>query len=250
MAFRVRAGELENAVRGMRALDIRGLNVTMPHKGEVSKYLDEVDSTAKLLGSVNTIRNDHGRLSGFSVDGIGALQALQKNGVSLNGKKLLLLGGGGAARAIAFAVAKEVDELVVLNRTPAKTKKLAEVLNRTLKKKVEVDSLSPEGIKANLRDADILVNATSVGMRPQIDQSLVQPQWLKPDLAVMDIIYDPLETKLVKDAKAAGARVIGGVEMLIYQGAASFEIWTDRSAPVEAMRKAVLNELSGAGVRG
>jgi shikimate dehydrogenase len=250
LAFRVRAGELENAVRGMRALDIRGLNVTMPHKGEVSKYLDEVDSTAKLLGSVNTIRNDHGRLSGFSVDGIGALQALQKNGVSLNGKKLLLLGGGGAARALAFAVAKEVDELVVLNRTPAKTKKLAEVLNRTLKKKVEVDSLSPEGIKANLRDADILVNATSVGMRPQIDQSLVQPQWLKPDLAVMDIIYDPLETKLVKDAKAAGARVIGGVEMLIYQGAASFEIWTDRSAPVEAMRKAVLNELSGAGVRG
>jgi shikimate dehydrogenase len=250
LAFRVRADEVENAVRGMRALDIRGLNVTMPHKGEVSTYLDEVDSTAKLLGSVNTIRNDHDRLSGFSVDGIGALQALKKNGVSLNGKKLLLLGGGGAARAIAFAVAKEVDELVVLNRTPAKTKKLAEVLNRTLKKKVEGKSLSPERIKANLRDADILVNATSVGMRPQIDQSLVQPQWLKPDLAVMDIIYDPLETKLAKDAKAAGAHVIGGVEMLIYQGVASFEIWTDRSAPVEAMRKAVLNKLSGAGVRG
>ncbi len=135
LAFRVRAGEVENALRGMRGLNIRGLNVTMPHKSEVIKYLDEVDPTAKLLDSVNTILNGEGKLSGFSTDGIGALEALRKNKVKLKGKKMLLLGGGGAAKAIAFAAAKEVEELVVLNRTPEKTKSLSEALNRTYQQK-------------------------------------------------------------------------------------------------------------------
>jgi shikimate dehydrogenase len=114
-------------------------------------------------------------------------------------------------------------------------------------RKVVGGALSPEAIKTNLRDSDVLVNATSAGMNPNLSQSLVAPEWLRSDLAVMDIVYNPVETKLAKDAKAAGAKVISGVEMLIYQGAASFEIWTGKSAPIEVMRKAALNKLSSAG---
>src|SRR3990170_1629400 len=246
IAFRVKAAQLENAMRGMRGLGIRGLNVTMPHKNAVIKYLDKIDPTVKFLGSANTILNDDGRLLGFNTDGVGALKALRENGVELDGKKLLLLGAGGAAKAIAFSIAKEVDELAILNRAPQKAKELAEALSVTYGKKVVGEALSPSVIQKNLQDADILINATSVGMHPHVSQSLVAPQWLKPDLTVMDIVYNPVETKLAKHAKAAGAHVISGVEMLLYQGAASFEIWTCRSAPIEVMRKAALNKL-GAG---
>jgi shikimate dehydrogenase len=244
LAFKVKPAEVENAVNGMRALNILGLNVTMPHKKEVINYLDKIDQTAKFLNAVNTIHNKNGKLLGFNTDGIGALKALKENGVNPHGKRVLLLGSGGAARAIAYALVQEADELVVLNRTVEQAKELASLLERTFNKKVVGDSLSPKVIQDNLWDSDILVNATSVGMKPNANQSPVAPEWLKPDLAVMDIVYNPIETKLDKDAKAAGAKVISGVEMLIYQGAASFEIWTGHSAPVEVMRKAALNHLN------
>jgi shikimate dehydrogenase len=248
LAFRVKAAELENAIRGMRGLGIHGLNVTMPHKSTVIGYLDEVDSTVKFLGSANTILNKDGKLSGFNTDGVGALKALRENGTELSEKKVLLLGAGGAAKAIAFSLAKEVEELAILNRAAEKAKELAETLGRISDKKVVGDSLFSDTIQKNLRDSDVLINATSVGMYPNVSQSIVPPQWLKPDLTVMDIVYNPVETRLAKDAEAAGAKVISGVEMLIYQGAASFEIWTGRSAPIEVMRRAALNKLSSAGV--
>ncbi len=247
LAFRVKATEVENALRGMRGLGIRGLNVTMPHKNAVIAYLDKVDETAKFLGSVNTILAQDGELHGFSTDGLGAVNALKENGVKLSGKKVVLLGAGGAAKAIAFALAKEARELIILNRTSEKTRELAEALSSRFGKKVAGERLTPKITQKQLENADILINATSVGMHPQPDQTLVAPQWLKPSLTVMDIVYNPLETKLAKDAKAAGAHVVSGVEMLIYQGAASFEIWTGHKAPVEVMRKAALNQLSAAG---
>jgi shikimate dehydrogenase len=247
LAFRVKAADLENAVRGMRGLGIHGLNVTMPHKSTVIAYLDEVDPTVQFLGSANTIINKNGKLSGFNTDGVGALKALRENGAELSEKKVLLLGAGGAAKAIAFALAEEVGELVVLNRAAEKARELAEALGQMFNKKVVGGSLSPDAIAKNLRDSDILINATSVGMKPNLSQSLVAPQWLRSDLTVMDIVYNPVETKLAEDAKAAGAKVISGVEMLIYQGAASFEIWTGRAAPIEVMQKAALNKLSSTG---
>ena len=247
LAFRVKAADLENAIQGMRGLGIHGLNVTMPHKSTVIGCLDEVDSTVKFLGSANTILNKDGKLSGFNTDGVGALKALRENGAKLSEKKVLLLGAGGAAKAIAFALAEEVGELVVLNRTAEKAKRLAEALEQISNKKVVGGSLSPDTIVKNLQDSDVLINATSVGMHPEANQSIVPPQWLRSDLTVMDIVYNPVETKLAKDAKAVGARVISGVEMLIYQGAASFEIWTGLSAPIEVMRRAALNKLSSAG---
>jgi shikimate dehydrogenase len=246
LAFRVKAAEIENAMHGMRGLGIHGLNVTMPHKSTVIGYLDEVDPTVKSLGSVNTILNKNSELSGFNTDGVGALKALQENGEVLSEKKVLLLGAGGAAKAIAFSLAKEVGELAILNRTAEKAKEIAETLGGMSNKKVVGGALSSDNIAKNLRDSDILINATSVGMKPNHSQSLVAPQWLKSHLVVMDIVYNPVETKLAKDAKVAGAQVISGVETLIYQGAASFELWTGRSAPIEVMRRAALNKLSRA----
>jgi shikimate dehydrogenase len=250
LAFTVRKDELRTAIAGARSLQVHGLNVTMPHKTAIMKHLDEIDPTAKSIGAINTVLNAEGKLIGYITDGVGAIKALKENSVSLEGKKLLLLGAGGAAKAIAFHATQEVEELKILNRTAQKAKELAEALHKKFDKKVSGNSLLSETIKKELEDTDILVNATSVGMHPNVNQSLVDSTWLRPDLCVMDIIYNPLETKLAKDAKSVGAKVISGIEMLVYQGAASFEIWTNHQAPVKAMKEAILNKLTKPGVHG
>jgi shikimate dehydrogenase len=243
LAFRVKKTELKNAIKGMRSLGIHGLNVTMPHKVEVIKYLDDVDSAVNFIGAANTILNDAGKLLGFNTDGIGAIRALEENAVKIDGKRMLLLGAGGAAKAIAFSAAEYLDELVILNRNFGKAKRIAEILRRNFNKKIIADALSQNNIKEHLKNSDILINATPVGMHPNENQSLVAMEWLRPDIYVMDIIYDPVETKLLKDAKKVGAKVISGIEMLIHQGAASFEIWTGRQAPIKIMKEAVLRKL-------
>lgn len=243
VAFTVARSELKEAISGARILGFRGLNITMPYKKAVMKYLDEIDSMVKSIGAVNTILNDGGRLVGFNTDGIGAMKALKENGVPTEEKKLLLLGAGGAGKAIAFHAAQEVEELLILNRNSEKAKKLAEVLRKKFGKKVKGGLISFERMREELENTDILVNATSVGMHPDINRSLVPPTLLRPDLFVMDIVYSPLKTKLVRDAEAVGAKVVSGLEMLLYQGAVSFEIWTNKLAPVEVMKKAALNKL-------
>jgi shikimate dehydrogenase len=205
VAFNVASVDVANVLNGMRGLGIRGLNVTMPHKNAVIPCLDEVEEIAQFLGSVNTILNEGGKLRGFSTDVVGAHRALEANGVDLMGKKLVLLGAGGAAKAIAFSLAKEVDELVILNRTPGKMGALAQMINQKFRKKIVAGPLSNDAIQKSLQDADILVNATHVGMTPHQSESLVKPAWLKPNLTVMDIVYSPLQTKLARDAKEAGS---------------------------------------------
>ena len=246
VAFRVTPDELENAIQGARALGIRGLNVTMPHKSSVTEFLQEADPAVKFLKACNTVLNQRGRLMGFNTDGVGAVKALKSNGVDLAGKKVLLLGAGGAAKAIAFSLTKEVNELCILNRDVVKARELASVL-APFGREVVGDELSSSRIQQELRDSDMLINATSVGMSPNESESVVDPDWLKPSLCVMDIVYNPVETRLVRIARGAGAKVINGVEMLLYQGAASFEIWTQCKAPVDVMRKALLTNLSSAG---
>jgi shikimate dehydrogenase len=248
--FKVKMGMLREAIRGMRNLGIVGLNVTMPYKSTVMQYLDEVDLTARHVDAVNTILNEGGSLIGYNTDGVGALNALKENGVALNGKNLLLLGAGGAGKAIAFHTAQKAAKLVILNRTPQKAKKLTEALRKEFKnKEIICKKLSAEAVKEELKNANILINATSIGMHPNIDQSPVPSRLMKPDLCVMDIVYNPPETKFLKDAKAAGAKVVSGIEMLVYQGAASFEIWTKHKAPVEVMKQAVLDRLFEFGVK-
>jgi shikimate dehydrogenase len=247
VAFTVTSTELKTAVLGAKSLGLRGLNVTMPHKNAVMSHLDEVDSTAKSIGAVNTVLNNQGKLIGYNTDGSGAMIALQENGVYPEEKKLVLLGAGGAAKAIAYQAAQDVEELVILNRTAEKAKKLAEAL-KSFGAKVKAGTLSFEVLKQELPTTDILVNATSVGMHPDVDISPVPSDLLHSDLSVMDIIYNPLETKFLKDAKSAGAKVVSGIEMLLYQGAVAFEIWTNCPAPIEVMREAALNELEKRGV--
>ena len=248
VAFTVTPKELKTAISSVKSLGLRGLNVTMPHKNAVMNYLDEVDTTAKSIGAVNTILNNQGKLIGYNTDGNGAMIALQENCVYPEKKKLLLLGAGGAAKAIAYQAAQDVGELVILNRTPTKAKELAEVLQKNFGKKVKNRRMSSTVLEEELETTDILVNATSVGMNPDVHRSPVPSNLLKRDLCVMDIIYNPTETRLVMDAKAAGAKVVSGVEMLIYQGAVAFEVWTNCPAPVEVMRKAALSELDKQGV--
>ncbi|MCL2134856.1 MAG: shikimate dehydrogenase [Candidatus Bathyarchaeota archaeon] len=243
-AFTVKPSNVTNALSGIRALGIVGVNVTMPHKEAVVQYLDWTDASVKRLNSVNTIHCKEGKLLGYSTDGIGALKALKENGADPYGKRVLLLGAGGAARAIAYALIHEVDELVILNRTVFEVKMLSETLKMEFNKKISVDSFAPSVITEKICNTDILINATPVGMNPYKEQSLVAQSSLKSDLTVMDIVYSPVETKLAKDAKVVGAKVISGVEMLIYQGAASFEIWTGHKAPVQVMREAVLEQLN------
>jgi shikimate dehydrogenase len=246
LAFNVKPAELRDAIRGIRGLGIHGLNVTMPHKKAVINLLDKIDPTAKSLGVVNTILNYDGRLCGFNTDGVGALKALEENGITLSGKRVLLLGAGGAAKAIALALTKEVEELYLLNRTLENAENLKDLLKK-LGTKVTCDTLSPTAVTKYIRNSDIVVNATSVGMYPNNNQSLIAYEHLNSDLAVMDIVYSPVETRLVKDAKTAGARVVSGVDMLVHQGAASFEIWTGRPAPVDVMRKAAMDKIANTG---
>ncbi|MBY9013220.1 MAG: shikimate dehydrogenase [Candidatus Lokiarchaeota archaeon] len=247
LAFKVRPAELEMAIQGMRSLGIHGLNVTMPHKNKVINYLDEIDSTVESLNSANTIVNKKGRLLGFSTDGIGAVKALQENGVDLSSSKVVLLGAGGAGRAIAFSIADKVKDLIVLNRDIKKVKNLELDLKLKFDKNIHYETLSQDSIQKNLRSSDLLINATNVGMGPNSKLSIVDPKLLKSDLTVMDIVYNPLETKLLSDAKIVGAKTINGLEMLIYQGAASFELWTGRKAPIEIMKLATLKQISNKG---
>jgi shikimate dehydrogenase len=174
--------------------------------------------------------------------------ALQENGVDVANKKLILLGAGGAAKAIAYKAAQDVDELVILNRTENKAKKLANMLSNTFDTKITSGTLSSSILKTELENADILINATSIGMHPDIESSLVPLDLLHSNLCVMDIIYNPLTTKMLRDAKSVGATTVSGLEMLIYQGAVAFEIWTNCPAPVEVMRNAALNALAKRGV--
>ena len=248
VAFTVTRNELKEAISSARSLGLRGLNVTMPHKKAVISYLDETDSTAKAIGAVNTILNEQGKLIGYNTDGVGAMRALKEKGISPDGKKMLLLGAGGAAKAIAFQASQEVEELVILNRTSEKAEKLAELLRKKFGERVKGGTLSAEFLTKEMKTTDILVNATSVGMHPDVNSSPVPSDLLRSGLCVMDIIYNPLETKLVTDAKAVGAKVVLGLEMLLYQGAVAFEIWTNSPAPVEVMKKAALNKLTKQGV--
>lgn len=248
LAFKVGAKMLEDAVKGIRSFGIYGVNVTTPHKTAITNYIDESDSVVKFVGAVNTVLNSEGNLVGFNTDGIGALRALEENGVKTKGKKFLLLGAGGAGRAIAFQLAQEADELVILNRDVTKARLLADALRKRFNKEIFADSPSRDVLKNWIGNVDVLINATSVGMHPNEEQTPVEKGLLKPELTVMDIVYNPIETRLLKDAKSIGAKVIYGTEMLVFQGAASFEIWFKRPAPVKVMREAIFEKLQTGGL--
>ena len=242
VVFNVKSGDLREAVYGVKALGICGLNVTMPHKTAIIPYLDELDETARKTGSVNTVLNNNGRLIGYTTDGVGALNALKHAGVDPSGKRIVILGAGGASRSISFTLAEHASELVILNRTFSKAKALKDAIRKTLGERAKVRALplSDENLSVELADADILINATSVGMKPNENETPVKQIYLRGDLVVFDLVYEPLETRLLREAKSIGAKVVDGLSMLVHQGAASFEIWTGVKAPVDVMMEAAL----------
>ena len=239
--LRVRQEELGATVKGMKALKIRGFNVTIPHKVAVIPFLDELDSLAEKIGAVNTIVNDSGFLKGYNTDAAGFLQALFEKHIEPVGKNVVVLGAGGASRAVSFALAGRGAHLVILNRRLEMdwAEALAAKISAVFQKKVEAVELVEANLARVLEKADILVNATSVGMSPGIDETPVNSRLLKPALVVVDIVYNPVKTRLLKEAEQVGAATISGLDMLVWQGALAFKLWTGQEALVGLMKETV-----------
>lgn len=243
LALRVPSAMLKDAIAGARAFSMAGLNVTHPHKVNVISLLDELDESASDVGAVNTIKNEKGRLIGYNTDGAGAVRALEREVGKLAGRRVLLLGAGGAARAIAFSLVKKGAELTIANRTASRAQGLVASIKRKLGKSVKRIALTRRELARAVKRADILINATTVGMHPGINRTLVTADMMYRELVVNDIVYEPPQTKLLREAKRAGARTITGLGMLVHQGALAFEIWTGRRAPIRIMEAAIKREL-------
>ena len=243
LPFRVRREELPEAIAGIRALNLVGLNVTLPHKVSVIPLLDKLDPLAERMGAVNTIVNESGGLAGYNTDAPGFLQALLSKGIEPEGRKIVILGAGGAAKGISFILAEAGANLVILNRTLSRAEELASQIAQYYHKKLEAMALSEENLSKALNGADVLVNTTSMGMVPGVDQTPVPAKLLKSDMTVFDIVYNPLETRLLREAKAVGARTIDGLDMLVWQGVLAFEKFTGQKAPFEIMKGAAIKAL-------
>jgi shikimate dehydrogenase len=239
--FQVAAAGLPAAVAAVRALDLGGVNVTLPYKERVAEYLDEVDRNAALVGAVNTIVNRDGRLIGYNTDGAGWLASLCDSGFDPVGKKVVLLGAGGAARAVSFVVAQSgIASLAIFDVVVSKAGKLAADLAPVAGCTLVAGELAGGTLGVALAEADLLVNASPVGMFPQHDaQPPVDPQQLNGSTLVYDLVYNPLRTRLIREAEARGCPVLSGAGMLVYQGALAFELWTGHKAPVATMRRAL-----------
>jgi shikimate dehydrogenase len=237
LAFRVEA--IGDAIKGLRSLgNFRGASVTIPHKVSAVPFLDSLEPTACHIGAINTIVAEGGILKGYNTDAIGALRALHEGGVALNGRQVVMLGSGGAARAIAFALAAEtgIDRLTILGIDDRERTALVRDLRSKTGMAVQESFLDEGTLRKVLPDTHVLIHCTPMGMSPKVHQTSVPAALLHAGLTVMDIVYNPRDTQLLKDAKAAGCRVIPGLEMFLHQAAAQFELWTDQAAPVDVMR--------------
>ncbi|AKB49179.1 MAG TPA: shikimate dehydrogenase [Methanosarcina vacuolata] len=243
-AFRVKPEKLEKAILGAAAMGFGGLNLTVPLK-EVALKLDCIkpDPLAEKIGAVNTVVfGETGEIKGYNTDGLGAKQALQNSAVEIEGSKIVVAGAGGAARSIAFQLAADGAEIIIVNRTEGRAIELAkDISTAALSGNVTGRGLS--GLKELLQDANILINTTTLGMHPNTETTIATAEDLHPDLTVFDIVYNPLETRLLREAKASGAKTVSGVLMLVYQGAEAFKLWTGIEPPVELMKKTVLEAL-------
>ncbi len=244
VAFRVE--DIGAAMAGMRALEnFRGMSVTIPHKVSIIPHLDDVADVDRQIGSVNTVVNDDGRLKGFGSDGPGALQALRDAGVEPANKAVTILGSGGAARAIAFTLAAaKPAALNLLGIIEPELNALTHDIAAKTGVKVSGALLDAKTLEARLAESQVLIHCTPVGMHPKVSESAVPKTLLHRDLAVMDIVYNPLKTQLLADAEARGLKTISGVEMFVNQAVIQFELWTGRTAPRAVMRDVVLEHLN------
>ncbi|MBU13426.1 MAG: shikimate dehydrogenase [Nitrosopumilales archaeon] len=236
IAYKIPAGELAAGIEALKAIKIAGFNVTIPHKIEMMKFLDEMDTTCKVIGAVNTVLNENGKLKGYNTDMIGFLDPIKKKNFTIKNSQVLLLGAGGAARAIITAMIKEkASKISIVNRTQENANKLADFA-----KKIggNVDTISIQEANKLITDYKFIINSTSIGMRNE--PSPISTENIGKNSIVYDIVYQPINTDLIKKSKENGATIIYGYEMLLSQAACSFEIWHKMEAPYDAMKNALL----------
>jgi shikimate dehydrogenase len=256
LAFEIEDGYLPGALEAMKSLHAQGFNVTMPHKQKVLQYLDEIDPAARMIGAVNTVYNDNGKLIGYNTDGKGFVKGLAEEGFDLAGKRVVLVGAGGAGRAVGVQVALSgITDMTIFDVELEKVTELLETIHENIK---SVDArgevYSEAAVIEAVKNADILIDCTPLGMdkivvnaegqeENLIDKSTVNdPAVFRPDLFVAHIVYIPLETKLIKMAKDAGCRTMNGIPIMIWQGAEAFEIWTGHQMPVDVVKKDLFGE--------
>ena len=245
VAHDVQPGNVARALDGIRVMGYRGLSVTIPHKVEALAGVDEVDETARVIGCINTVVNEAGRLHGYNSDGLGALGALRDAHADPHGRRVLVLGSGGAARAITVTLAREAPpaRLAILGVVPQELDRLLDDVRRQEGGIVEGRALTAESLREELADADLLLHCSPVGMHPAVDQSLVPAALLREELVVFDAVYNPRRTKLLQDAQATGCRIVPGLEMFLGQAYVQFELWTGQPAPRNVMRQIVESRL-------
>ncbi|MBU8879468.1 shikimate dehydrogenase [Bacillus sp. FJAT-29790] len=241
-ALHVKKEDLGDAIRGLKAIGIAGFNITVPHKQAVIPLLDRLDPLAKAIGAVNTVVNENGELVGYNTDGSGFVKGLLAHLPTLNDKNVLIIGAGGAARALYFTLARlEVKRLDICNRTVKK----AEAITMECPYQVTTEVMDISEAEDNLANYDLIIQTTSIGMLPDIQKSPISLRNLKPNAFVSDIIYNPLETKILQEAKNKGAKIQNGLEMFVYQGALAFDKWTGIFPDPERMKANVLTQLGG-----
>lgn len=244
-AFEVLPQNLAKSIESIRVLGLKGVNITIPHKEAVLQYLDEIIPSARFIGAVNTIKNEDGKLIGYNTDGLGFITAIREDlSIDPAEKSFLLLGAGGAARAIAIQLALEkCRKIYIANRTLSKAENIAYIIKKNVPLcEANPVLFNPAEISRIIKDVDILVNTTSVGMKKD-DSKLLDSEFLSSLYAVIDIIYNPPETLLLKEASRKGLKTANGLGMLTFQGALAFEIWTGIKPPVNIMRNAIIKQL-------
>ncbi|MEJ8553645.1 shikimate dehydrogenase [Tepidibacter sp. Z1-5] len=226
MCFDVDKKSLKEAVNAMKVLKIKGANVTVPHKVEIMNYLDEIDINAKLIGAVNTIKNDNGRLIGYNTDGMGFVNSVLGKGYKIEGKNVMILGAGGAARSIAVEIANNrAKSIEIRNRSIDKANNISNTIKENFKSSVKTGNINIT--KEDLENIDILINTTSLGLSPKVDQIPIDETIkVDKDILVCDIVYNPKETRFLKWAKENNLDTLGGIDMLINQALEAFYIWT------------------------
>jgi shikimate dehydrogenase len=242
-----RVQDVQHALAGMRAFEnFRGMSITIPHKIAAMQYMDQIDQVDLAIGSINTVINEKGRLVGFGTDGPGALKALVDAGVAIDHKQVLMLGAGGAARAIAFTLANQtrLSKLIILDIDDKLRDQLSADLKNGTTVTVHDATFSDASLASAMANADVIIHCTPIGMHPNTDVSLVPSEQFRQGQAVFDIVYTPLETKLLSEAKAHGMQVVSGVEMFVNQAVLQFERFCGTQAPIEVMRRVVLEKLT------
>jgi shikimate dehydrogenase len=249
LPFDVPVSNLKNALKGMVAFGIKGFNVTIPHKENILHFLNDVSEEASIIGAVNTIVNDHGKLSGYNTDVYGILETLNPYKESINGERVCVVGAGGAARAVIFSLVRyfKPRRIVLINRTEER----AESLKNYFKDKMKFDSfntmeLFPPDLISVFKESKLIVNATPIGMFPDSDDSIttLEDSFLK-DQVVFDLVYNPPQTRLLQTASKKGSITVTGLKMLVYQAAKSFELWTGEQMPVEDIHKSLQLYIAG-----